>query len=194
MPQGRRLKGERHRPSLAQETAWPTTLPQEWLHMRRTLPALLSFLSRSLHPCRRPAGISSARDAAQNPGAKFQNCENVSLAAGCETGSCHCHWRDRPLLLERPLRGRGARGALNTPRPSAPGCQATHRPWCKGCCYFGFINDWAESCISKELYPNHLQFGGEGSAQNLDNLHISPLGHMATHLDFKISICTLPII
>lgn len=54
---------------------------RERLPRRRTLPAPLTFPSCSLSPCRRTPCISSARDTAQNPGAKPQNCENVSPAA-----------------------------------------------------------------------------------------------------------------
>lgn len=75
-------------------------------------------------------------------------------------------------------------GALNTSRYPMSGNQAAHSLQCKGCCCFGFINDWAESCFSKELYPNHLQFR-VGSEQNLSNLQFSPLGHRAKVWIFK---------
>lgn len=93
--QGRRLKREGHRPSLAQETAQPCCPGriQEFIHRQQTLSALLSF---PLLPPSVPEDTAYllCKGYSPNPRGQAGNCGNTFPAVGCEMGSCHGSWRD----------------------------------------------------------------------------------------------------
>lgn len=91
MLQGRRLKWERHGPSLAQRTAEPTAPLQEEMEMVLQAMHTAWLLSSSPAPSFHAEGhhaspLQGIQSKTQRP--SFKTRENMSTIAGCETGSC----------------------------------------------------------------------------------------------------------
>lgn len=177
MLQGRRLKWERLGPSLTHEAAWPTALPREEMGMApQAMHAACTAQLPLLLPPSMPKDAMHLLCQGYSPkpgGPRFRTVRLCPLLQAAKWGPATTAGGTEPCFQRGCWGVNWAWGALNTPRCSASGYWATHSPQCKGCCYFGFINDWAEGCFSKELYPNHLQW--EGAVNKISTICKFPL-------------------